>query len=221
MTVESRSSSVLPSGREVLVVEDEARIRDMLSKALKEMGFYATLAPSAEAATRLMAQRDFDIVILDLNLPVMSGMEFFETVRKRYRNIQVIILTGFGDLEAAKRAIHLDVVEFLTKPCALGSLEIALERARKRCRGQLVAESAAAVEPLLQFDNPDAKPARPSTAIAGGDEPLSLEELEQQHILRALEKHNGKRAAVAAELGISMRKLFYRIGEYQKKGLIP
>jgi DNA-binding NtrC family response regulator len=225
MESSSSSSSVLPSGREVLVVEDEVRIRDMLSRALKEMGFHATLAPSAEAATRLMAQRNFDILMLDLNLPAMGGMEFFETVRKKHRDIQVIILTGFGDLEAAKQAIHLDVVEFLTKPCALGKLEIALDRARKRCRGQIVSESAAASEPLLQFDSPDER--KPAITLAGvaqaadGDETLSLEELEQRHILTSLQKHNGKRAAVAAELGISIRKLFYRLGEYQKKGLIP
>jgi DNA-binding NtrC family response regulator len=214
------SSSVLPSGREVLVVEDEVRIRDMLSRALKEMGFHATLAPSAEAAARLMAQQEFDILMLDLNLPGMGGMEFFQAVRKKHRDIQVIILTGFGDLEAAKQAIHLDVVEFLTKPCALGSLEIALDRARKRRRGQLVSESAAAAEPLLQFESPpDSKPANNPAPDASAT--LSLEELEQQHILSSLQKHNGKRAAVAAELGISIRKLFYRLGEYQKKGLIP
>ena len=220
----SSSTSVLPSGREVLVVEDEVRIRDMLSRALKEMGYRATLASSAEAAARLMGQKEFDILMLDLNLPGMGGMEFFDIVRKRHRDIQVIILTGFGDLEAAKRAIHLDVVEFLTKPCALGNLEIALERARKRRRGQLVSESVAAAEPLLQFDSPHGERARqPAIAVApaGGDETLSLEELEQKHILAALQKHNGKRAAAAAELGISIRKLFYRLGEYQKKGIIP
>jgi transcriptional regulator with PAS, ATPase and Fis domain len=49
----------------------------------------------------------------------------------------------------------------------------------------------------------------------------SLEELEQKHILSVLQKHNGNRAATAAELGISLRKLYYRLGEYQKKGLLP
>ena len=49
----------------------------------------------------------------------------------------------------------------------------------------------------------------------------SLEEVEQRHILAVLEKNHGNRTATAAELGISLRKLYYRLGQYQKQGLIP
>ena len=99
------ASSTLPTGREVLVVDDELRIRNMLSQALKQMGFRATLAASAEATSRELVQRSFDILILDLNLPGMDGMEFLTSIRKRHPDIQVIILTGFGDLEAARRDV--------------------------------------------------------------------------------------------------------------------
>jgi DNA-binding NtrC family response regulator len=184
------------------------------------MGFHATLAASAEAAARALAQQNFDILILDLNLPGMDGMEFLTSVRKRHQDIQVIILTGFGDLEAAKRAIHLDVVEFLTKPCALGSLEVALDRASKRRKGQIINDSPAAAT----FDTEPAPPPPPPSAAStnpDANQSLSLEELEQRHILGVLERQKGNRAATAAELGISLRKLYYRLGEYQKKGLIP
>ncbi len=195
----------------------------MLNQALREMGFEATLAPTAEAAGRALAQKTFDIMMLDLNLPGMGGIDFLESVRKQHKDIQVIILTGFGDLEAAKKAIHLDVVEFLTKPCALGNLEIALDRARKRRRGQIINEGAPEVS--MQFES--APRPRRAVAVAAeeassdeGTSGASLEELEQKHILSVLEKHEGNRAATAAELGISLRKLYYRLGEYQKKGLI-
>jgi DNA-binding NtrC family response regulator len=219
------ASSTLPTGREVLVVDDEPRIRNMLAQALKQMDFRATLAASAEAASRELAQRTFDILILDLNLPGMDGMEFLTAVRKQHRDIQVIILTGFGDLEAARQAIHLDVVEFLTKPCALGNLEAALDRASKRRKGQIVNDAAAVTgNQLPAFDEPPQTPVRPPTAPPAADPdgaPLSLDEVEQRHILGVLERLNGNRAAAAAELGISLRKLYYRLGEYQKKGLIP
>jgi transcriptional regulator with PAS, ATPase and Fis domain len=52
-------------------------------------------------------------------------------------------------------------------------------------------------------------------------EPLSMEEVEQRHILAVLKKLNGNRTAAAAELDISVRKLYYRLGEYQKKGIVP
>jgi len=220
----------LPTGREVLVVEDEQRIRSMLSQALKQMGFHATLAASAEAARRAMTQQAYDILILDLNLPGMGGMDFLQSVRRRNAQIQVIILTGFGDLEAARKAIHLDVVEFLTKPCTLGSLEVALDRARKRRRGNIVEEGAGATNPLLQFEPvapkklaspppPPAAPLAPAGESGAGGESLSMEEVEQRHILAMLQKHNGNRAAAAAEMGISLRKLYYRLGEYQRKGV--
>ncbi len=215
--------SSLPSGREVLVVEDEPRIRNMLSQALKQMGFVGTLAPSAEAAKKILSQRSFDILILDLNLPGMSGIEFLQSIRKQHREIQAIILTGFGDLESAKKAIHLDVVEFLTKPCALGDLEMALDRASKRRKGQLVGEAALATEPLLRFETAPTFKVAVVTAAADGEmgkAPVTMEELEQRHILSVLEKHGGNRVATAEELQISLRKLYYRLGEYQRKGLL-
>jgi DNA-binding NtrC family response regulator len=223
--MDSVSSPPLTSGRSVLVIEDELRVRTMLSQALKEMGFTATLTSTAESGAKALAQQDFDILILDLNLPGIGGIDFLESLRKEHRELQVIILTGFGDLDAARKAIHLDVVEFLTKPCALGDLEVALGRARDRRRAQIVGIPATGVSRSLQFE-----PA-PKTrqVLAAGSRPpqadvnaegVSMEELEQRHILSMLQKQNGNRAATAAELGISLRKLYYRLGEYQKKGLI-
>src|ERR1700744_4544740 len=95
------SKPALPTGREVLVVEDETRVRDMLSRALKSLGFTATFTNSAEAGAKAIAQRSYDILILDLNLPGMGGIEFLELARRQNCDSQVIILTGFGDLEAA------------------------------------------------------------------------------------------------------------------------
>ena len=224
--MESRHSTSLPSGREVLVVEDEVRLRNMLSQAIQQMGYVATLVSTAEAAAKAIEQRAFDILILDLNLPDMGGMEFLELLRRKQCDIQVIILTGFGDLEAAKKAIHFDVADFLTKPCALGSLEIALERARKRRRGQIVGLPGAVPEIALQFESPpEAQPMTATmttlmTSTPSGESMLSMEDIERQHILGALRKHNGNRSATATELGISLRKLYYRLGEYQKKGLL-
>jgi DNA-binding NtrC family response regulator len=218
--MESHTSKTSPpSGRDVLVIEDEARIRDMLARALKSLEFSATFANSAEAGARAIAAKTYDILILDLNLPGMGGIEFLEMVRRHQCDIQVIILTGFGDLEAAKKAIHLDVVEFLTKPCALGTLEVALARAHQRRKAQFVTEVSASPEPAMQFEVP-----KPAAAPVPAPEPGEIESMdivEQRHILSVLEKHKGNRAATAAELDISVRKLYYRLREYQKKGLLP
>jgi DNA-binding NtrC family response regulator len=125
---------------------------------------------------------------------------------KRWPMLQSVILTGFGDLDAARKAIRIDAVDFLTKPCPLGELELALGRARARLLQQ------APVEPPM-VDLPSDEDA----ASASGE---TLEQIERQHILIALQRNNGNRTATAAELGISLRKLYYRLGQYQRQGLL-
>lgn len=197
--------------REVLIVEDEVRLREMLCRAVKEMGFTATPAGSGEVALKLVEQHKFGIAILDLNLPGIGGIELLQKLRADHPDMQAIILTGFGDLEAAKRAIHCEIVDFLTKPCALGTLEVALDRARKRALKSQAPEAPEPQEHVMQFTPP-----APAAGAA-----MSLDELEQRHILNVLAKNAGNRTQTAAQLGISLRKLYYRLEQYQRDGLIP
>jgi DNA-binding NtrC family response regulator len=181
----------------------------MLNRAVREMGFNPVAAATAESALREAGHRQFDIAIVDLNLPGMGGLSMLERLRESQPDVQAIVLTGFGDLEAARAAIRLDVVDFLTKPCALGTLEESLDRARRR-RFK-----------LADHETPVPQPAQFAASVEPQQERVSLEELEQRHILAVLEKNDGNRTATAAELGISVRKLYYRIGQYQKQGLLP
>ena len=194
----------------VLIVEDEQRLRDLLADVLPEMGFPATAVRSAEEAMKVMESSPVDVVLLDLQLPVMGGMDFFSEIRNRWRATQVIVLTGFGDLEAARRAIHLDVVDFLSKPCPLSEIELALERARRRIHSS-------------DRENAGAPEIRNSTAE--GDVPKSTEssaatlwEIERMQILSAIERNHGNRTHAAVELGISRRTLYYRLNEYRRLG---
>ena len=197
----------------VLVVEDEARMRELLVRAITGWGFKASSARTGEESMRIMESDPRGILLLDLNLPAMGGMDVFEQVRQRWPKTQVIVLTGFGDLEAAKKAIHLDVVEFLTKPCHLGELEQALDRARRR-----IEEAEPLPEVIVEAEpQPQRVPPEPVDVPQPGSG-AKLEEVERQHILAALARHNGNRSAAAAELGISLRTLYYRLSEYQKQG---
>jgi len=185
---------------QVLVVEDEPRMRELLERAMRGWGFEVTTARSGEEAMRQTTEAVPDVVVLDLNLPGVDGLEFFSRFRERYPTVQGIVLTGFASLESAKRAVHLDVVEFLTKPCHLGELEQALDRAIRRIPQSPVVASA---------------PPTPRPGTQG----LTLDQLERQHILAALDRNNGNRTATALELGISRRTLYYKLEEYQKQGL--
>jgi DNA-binding NtrC family response regulator len=184
-------------------VEDEPRLREILSSAMSSWGFGVDTARSGEEALRAMENDARDIALLDLNLPGMSGIELFERIRERWPETAVVILTGFGDLAAARAAIRLDVVDFLTKPCRLDDLETALDRAWKR--------SPASQLPIV----PDAELPADPTAPA-----KTLEEIERRHILDTLAKNHGNRTAAAAELGISRRTLQYRLSDYQEKGWV-
>ena len=232
-------AAVKDTFRRVLVVEDDRRVREMLLDAVADMGFEVIGVPSAEAALKALAADDAptgspaavatavaapaDIAILDLNLPVMNGLDLFEQIHQRWPAVQVIVLSGYGDLDAARRAIRMDVVDFLAKPCALGELEHAIQRARSR------RAAAAAVAGVLGAaeDRAAIPEAAPSASIATAAEPPpagevdSLENLERAHIFAALRHHNGNREQSAAALGISVRKLYYRLQQYEQQGLIP
>jgi two-component system response regulator RegA len=186
----------------ILIVEDESRMRELLHRAITSWGLSAVACKSGEDALRHLGNEEFHIVLLDLNLPGMSGMELFEKVRQAWPDAQVIVLTGFGDLETARKAIHLGVVEFLTKPCHLGELEVAIDRAKRKLIE--VAEQA------------EAESLPPETPEPSGAK--TLEEVEREHILAALARNNGNRSATATELGISLRTLYYRLNEYQQQG---
>ncbi len=209
------------AGREVLLVEDEKRLRDMLTTVIRDMLFRCTAVGSAEAALRELDARPFDIVMLDLNLPGMNGMELFNIVHKRWPELRVIVLTGYGDLAAARQAIHMDVVDFLTKPAALQDIELALTRAReKRLEGWQPAVPPEALDEADEEEEEEAPIIPKAAPIADDTTPRSLDDIERDSIIAALNRHKGNRTAAAEELGISVRKLYYRLVEYQKQGFI-
>jgi len=179
----------------VLIIEDEQRMRDLLVEVLPTMGYEPIPARTAEHGLRLMEGQPIDMVMLDLNLPVMGGMNFLEKLRDKGRNIPVIILTGFGSLDDARKAIRYEVVDFLSKPAHLGEIEASLDRARRRLTAQGGGASAT-------------------------DEPANLADIERKTILETLKRHDGNRTATAEELGISRRTLYNKLTEYEQKGLL-
>ena len=188
-------------------------MRDLLLRSLTNWGFDATAARSAEEAMRTTEAEPPDIVLLDLNLPGMDGMQFFQTLRQKRPQVQGIVLTGFASIEAAKQAIHMDMVEFLTKPCHLGEVEQALDRAMRRIAPP---DPPIVPDPSMAGMNDDGE-AGDDGASAGAPN-KTLEEVERQHILSTLSRNGGNRTATAAELGISRRTLYYKLTEYQKQG---
>ncbi len=204
------------ASRRVLIVEDEKRLREMLCASVAEMGLSPTAASSGESAMKLAQQQLFAVALVDLNLPGMTGLAFCERLAQFKFHVQSVILTGFGDLEAARQAIRLEVVDFLTKPCSMDELENSLNRARLRWLDRWAMGDRPA-ETLREFEEPSALLTPPPAPVMDPGEQVSIDEMERQLILSALARNNGNRQAAATELGISVRKLYYRIQQYQPK----
>lgn len=189
--------------RHVLVVEDESAQRLMYDRALTRMGFTPTCVATSEEACERLATTPFVAAVLDLNLSGESGLDMFEHIRERHPQISVIIATGYGTFETAKRAIRMDAVDFLSKPIGLEDLGSAMDRAWAR---HLLVQT-----PIDQLTPPG--------GAAGLDlssrESLNIERMEYDLIIEALRRTHDNRKAASKLLGISERKLYYRLSQFE------
>ncbi len=112
----------------VLVVDDEYSVRSVLSQVLQSHGFKVTATESGEKALRLFKQRPFDLVIADIVLPGMNGIELLEKMKARYPSVQVIIITSHASLDTAIRALRCGAYDYLLKPFEDISLVSAVAR---------------------------------------------------------------------------------------------
>ncbi|MEE2638484.1 MAG: sigma-54 dependent transcriptional regulator [Acidobacteriota bacterium] len=120
----------------VLLVEDEAPLREATAERLGEAGYRVVQVGSGEAALERLAEFAFDVVLTDLRLPGIDGTEVLAAAMERYPDIVCIVVTGFGTVKDAVKAIKRGAAEFITKPFQLDQLlhvvESALEQRRLR-----------------------------------------------------------------------------------------
>ena len=101
----------------------------MLDESLARRGFEATWRTSAGEALELLEAEDFDVVVTDLNMRGMNGLELCERIVANRPDVPVIVITAFGSLETAVAAIRAGAYDFITKPVEIDALALALERA--------------------------------------------------------------------------------------------
>lgn len=116
----------------VLLVDDEEDFAEMLSLRLKELGEKVTVAHSGQEGLDTLAKTSIDVVILDIKMPGMDGIETLREIKKQYPIIEVILLTGHGSTETAVEGMKLGAFDYLMKPADFGDLAAKLEGARKR-----------------------------------------------------------------------------------------
>lgn len=116
----------------LLLIDDEEGIRKVLGLTLADAGWNVCAAASAEEALALFRQHDFPIVLTDIKMPGMDGLELLKVLKEIKPETEVVLMTGHGDLDLAIQGIKLDAADFVTKPIHDDALDIALARARER-----------------------------------------------------------------------------------------
>ncbi len=113
----------------VLIVDDEPSITALIARQLKGDGLDCDQASSAAEALEHLDQKEYDVVVTDVRMPEMSGIDLLKTIKQRDREIQVIVITGNPDIGSAVEAIRSSVDDYLVKPLELSQVSHAVARA--------------------------------------------------------------------------------------------
>ena len=130
---ESNNTSA-PQPARILVAEDEANLRLVLQKELQRMGHEVRVAPDGEAALKLLEESNVDVLLTDINMPRLDGMELLRRVHQRPNPPEVIMLTGHATLETAIEAMKLGAYDYLTKPYRIAELDVLVKQAAEKRR---------------------------------------------------------------------------------------
>ena len=118
--------------KRILLVDDEKDIRDVLRLPLSDLGYEVMEAENGEVALRLFEQTQPPMILTDIKMPGMDGIELLQKVKRENPETEVIMITGHGDMDLAVKSLKYDATDFITKPINVDVLEIALRRAAER-----------------------------------------------------------------------------------------
>jgi len=117
---------------QVLVVDDDKEFVDMISSRLEKAGERITPAYNGQECLDLLLKKDIDVVLLDIGMPGMNGIQTLKEVKQRFPLVEVIIMTSHGTIQNAVEGIKFGALDYLLKPADLNELCEKLEQARTR-----------------------------------------------------------------------------------------
>jgi signal transduction histidine kinase len=116
----------------VLIVDDEEGIRRVLAISLTQAGYRVLTAAQGAAAIRMVHDEQPAIVLADIKMPGMDGIDLLRKIKEESPDTEVIMMTGHADLDVAVRSLQYDAADFITKPINYDALEVALKRVHER-----------------------------------------------------------------------------------------
>ncbi len=117
---------------QIVLIDDEEDIRDVVSVTLEDAGYHVMTAENGQAGLQLCRTMAPQIVITDIRMPKMDGIQVLKELKRDNPDIEVIVVTAFGEIEIAIQALQLDASDFITKPINDEALHMALKRAQDR-----------------------------------------------------------------------------------------
>ena len=113
----------------IVIVDDETTIRELLKEFLQEEGYQVTVVPDGMAALQVVKDEPVNVVVTDLRLQGMDGVEVIERVSRQDAQIICVVMTGYGTIECAVRAMKAGAFEFITKPIQLDAVGLVIKKA--------------------------------------------------------------------------------------------
>jgi DNA-binding NtrC family response regulator len=120
------------TGPRVLIVDDEAELVSALVERLNLRGFQATGVTTGAEAVTLVAEGAYDVVLLDVKMPGLGGLQVIQTIKAEHPDVQVVLLTGHGSAQDAAEGMRLGAFDYLMKPVKITDLVRILHAAAGR-----------------------------------------------------------------------------------------
>lgn len=185
----------------ILIVDDEKSIRITLSEMLKNEGYETDSASDAEIALKVLEYQKYDMIITDIIMPRMSGIDFVAKVREKQHEIQIVIMTGEPTVETAVKAVKLGANDYLTKPLGKEDLLSVVQRL-EQARLVEQARNALAQEYTLAQDGDSSSQALQSTIQGITSLLFSLVETRDPYTASHQRRVGNLSAAIAAKMGL-------------------
>ena len=109
--------------KKILVVDDQESMREMLSELLQMMGYEARAVDGGQQALQSLQETETDLVITDLNMPGMDGIELMKRIKMLYPGLPVIIITGYGTFNTERQVLSSGADGYIPKPCTINRVQ--------------------------------------------------------------------------------------------------